>query len=243
MVQLVDKSVNDRVSTLLSNSTKGKNFDVYVKRLLAGVKGFTYVPRCIYFYYVRMDTDGCVRVDHYFYPNGDPADTTTWKPIPYDEVPARIYDLAINAMPRTEHKNPQKLSSYEFQEIPWERRSYIAIFFDETNWQFHRRRGGKPSVAFDPVNGTPNHSFFDAKDIDLQIPKPDGSVSDTRTAIYFVNHVKKDDKGNDFPGPKKEKQRFKFDMWLLARFARSGQFAMSVNIDPGGTNQGPPLEP
>lgn len=221
----------------------GANHDIYDKRMTANppAEGFSRVPHCVYFYYVRIDNDGRVRVDHYFYVDGDPNDTASWKPIPYEEMPAVVYRLALNGRPSTRIKNPASLDTRNFQPIPWDRVSYVAIFFDEANWTFHRRADGISSVVFNPHKGLPNDTFFDGKDLELHMPNQDApGGTDKRSAVFFVNHMK-GDWGDGSEG--REDRKYKFDMWLMATFAEESEGRISVNFDPGGTNQGPALHP
>jgi hypothetical protein len=243
MPESKESLVWDLVERQLRNK---RNEDVYDKRLTADPPppGFDYIPRCMYFYYVRIDASGMVRVDHYFYPNGPADDPGQWRPIPYAEAtdPGGIVKrLALNARPSMRVKNPPKLDSDSFENVVWTRRSYVAIFFDEGNWAFHRRIGNRPSVAFNVSEGhKPNRSFFDAADLIVDMPNRRTGGTDNRTAIVFVNHMKDGDNDGDLGG---RADTYKFDMYLLAKYARSGAPAMTVIFDPGGTNQGPPLDP
>lgn len=235
--------ISESVMRYLAYDRGGPNHDIYDKRLttVPPTPEFDYVPHCVYFYYVRIEKDGRVRVDHYFYANGALEDPTSWQPIPYVDMPDILYRLALNGRPSTPVKDPPKLDTHNFDAIPWVRRSYVGIFFDEANWSFHKRRDGISSVVFNPIKGDPNDSFFDAKDVDLRMPNedaPDGI--DRRSAVYFVNHMKGNWNGAT---PGSTPRSYKFDMWLTATFADASETGMSVNFDPGGTNQGPPLSP
>ena len=133
MAETKESLVWDLIKRQLRNE---RNKDVYEERLKAPrpLPGFDYVPRCIYFYYVRIDNSGMVRADHYFYANGPADDPSQWQPIPYADAVDRngiIRTLALNARPSTRIKNPPKLDSDSFDNVVWNRRSYVAIFFDE----------------------------------------------------------------------------------------------------------------
>ena len=240
------------------------NHDVYEKRL--GKKNYKYMPRCIYFYYVRMDRDGKLRVDHYFYVKGkydDPVNPThpeTWKQIKPHEIPCIIQELAMNARPgKGKKKDPPKLPDEQnFNRIKWKRKSYIAIFVDEANWVLHKS-AKLPAVVFNTDNPTKdpvkenergkriceNHTFFDADDLDIKMPvrDKDGNIvgSDTRTAVYFINHMKKNDAGDDLEAG--DPDEFKFNIFFDVKFAEGYDAPMTVIFDPGSENQGPPLKP
>jgi hypothetical protein len=236
MSETRNKLAWDQVVSLLSST----NHDVYDKRLIATppTPGFDQDPQCIFFYYVRIDGNGMVRADHYFYCERQTGGGCS--PIPHADVPGILYNLALNARPSTTVKNPPKLPDNSFERIEWKHKSYMAIFFDEANWAFHRRNGGKPSVAFNTDGGaTPNHSFFDAADVELDMPNRRTGGTDKRSAIYLVNHMKGED-GQDLGAVR---EVYKFDMFLEAKYAESQAPAMTVIFDPGGTNQGPPQPP
>jgi hypothetical protein len=227
---------------------RDRNADVYEKRLTKAKPpaGFDYVPHCIYFYYVRIDGNGMVRADHYLYANGPLDRPEEWQPIPYEDAvdPEGIVKrLALNARPSTRAKDPPRLPSHSFADIVWTRRSYIVIFFDEANWAFHQRVGNKPSVAFNVDDGhKPNQSFFDAKDLVLEMPNRRTGRTDQRSAILFVNHMKDSDDGSELGEAGRKQEKYKFDMYLQVKYAEGGP-AMTVIFDPGGTNLGPPETP
>ncbi|HEY5722355.1 MAG TPA: hypothetical protein VIT45_08535 [Allosphingosinicella sp.] len=221
-----------------------RNEDVYERRLTAAppTPGFESVPGCIYFYYVRIDRDGMVRADHFFYPNGPAESPEDWKPIPYAEMAdpeGIVKKLALDARPSGGKK--YKLPSDSFKDVVWKHRSYIVFFFDEKHWSFHRRDGNKPSVAFNVSEGRdPNRSFFDANDMSVEMPvrarRRNGETSDERTAIFLVNHLKDTDDTDLREGVVR---KYKFDMYLRVKYARRDAEAMTVILDPDGSNQGP----
>jgi hypothetical protein len=248
MLELRDSQVEELVEEQLRTLTPAGdiNHDIYEERLTAipPVPGFAYVPYCIYFYYVRLDNSGKLRIDHYFDVDGPPDDPTQWQPIPYADVPARLFRLAMNGRPGAVVKNPPTLPDHNFDNIIWTRRSYIAFFFDEANWRFHTRDGGKAALAFKTGAGlTPNHSFFDAKDVELEMPNNFTGGTDKRSALFFVNHKKRNENGDDFPPAPAEEQVFEFEMFLKVQFAEASTNTLTVIFDPTGTNQGPGEEP
>jgi hypothetical protein len=229
--------------------TAGVSDDIFVKKL--GKPNFEYVPRHVYFYYIRINTDGTLKVDHYEYFEPDPNFPTDpvkkWKEIPRTqaELEALTRRLVDNARPTGAQ---QGKTGSKFQGVIWDRRSYIIFFFDEKNWRLYRKPTDGSCVVFLTEKGTTkyvkNHTFYDA--IDLEI---DFGAGDTRSAVAFINHVKEDEHGNELghglPPGQKKKQDFQFNLFLNVEFEGEGGGAspMDVIIDPGGTNQGPPLEP
>jgi hypothetical protein len=240
-----DALVEEAVEEQLSAAPVGAiNHDIYELRLtqVPPTPGYAYIPSCIYFYYVRVDNSGKLRIDHYFDCNGPIADPTQWQPIPYADVPARLFNLAMNARPGTVNKNPPTLPDHNFDNIVWRRKSYIAFYFDEANWHFHTRGGARSAVVF-KVGPTvyPNHSFFDAQDVVLDMPNVFHGGTDQRSALFFVNHMKRNEAGDEFILP--ESQTFEFEMFLKVQFAEASTNTLTVIFDPTGTNQGPPETP
>jgi len=239
MFEARKEAIDKFVETQLKDDSKGRNFDIYEPRLtkVPPEPGFEKIPHSIYFYYVRFDRDLILRVDHYLWPS---PDFREWGgPVLYDDVPAILKSLAINARPRTAIKNPPRLPSRNFQSIPWRHISYIAVFMDEANWRFHQRADGKTAIAFVPEQGTPNHSFFDARDVMIDMPIGNGPGTDQRSAIYFVNHMKADPDGGTLG---EATQAFKFNLNFTAAFAEGGD-SIPITIDPDGSNEGPPIGP
>lgn len=239
---MVQEAVEEQLNAAPAGTT---NYDIYEKRLTVDppVPGFHYVPRCIYFYYVRVDNSGKLRIDHYFECNGPVEDPTQWQPIPYTDVPARVKALALNGRPGTVNKNPPTLPDHNFENIIWKRRSYIAFYFDEANWHFHTYGGAKSAVVFKVGAGVyPNHSFFDAKDVLLDMPNIFHGGTDKRSGIFFVNHMKMNEAGDDLALPAPS-QRFEFEMFLKVQFAETSASTLTVIFDPTGTNQSPPEQP
>lgn len=85
MTETKESLVWDLIPRQLCNE---RNQDAYEKRLTADhpPPGFDYVPRCIYFDYVRIYASWMVRADHYFYSNGPADQPDQWKPIPYADA-------------------------------------------------------------------------------------------------------------------------------------------------------------
>ncbi|HYI47886.1 MAG TPA: hypothetical protein VEX35_05410 [Allosphingosinicella sp.] len=218
----------------------GTNSDIYDKRLMAASPWgpFRYVPYSLYFYYVRLDRDSRLRVDHYFYVDGPPEHPEEWKPIPPDRVAAIVAGLAANA--RAGGSNPPP-SGANFQDIVWTRKSHLAILIDEEGWALQRRADGGTAIAFNRRKGsTPNHSFFDARDLEVEISGGSGGTG-RRSAIALINHMKRNSDGEDLL--EGEAQPFVFDVYVDVRYSGSPGSAMTVILDPDGTNMGPPLGP
>lgn len=231
----------------------GTNHGIHVQRL--GDLNFPdhqQVPHSVYFYYVRVDSDGRLHVTHHFYPGGDPNEPgnppnpADWPSIPRDEegLKALLRDLALDARPTGAGNYP--VIGQAFRDIVWRRKSYIAIFVDELNWKLHKLAATEdPAVVFitelkNGKQGLENHTFFDAMDLDIEMPINGSADTDKRSAVVFINHMKADEAGNDLEaGPG---QFFQFKMFFDVEFSIGGK-AITVIFDPGGTNIGPPPPP
>jgi len=222
-----------------------------------GQPGYTDVPCCIYFYYVRINSNGRLFVTHHFFPGGDPNDPgnpapgTNWQAIARDRnlLTPILEMLAQDARPLGAGQFPP--IGADFQDIQWRRKSYLAFFIDEASWTLRSTNGVRFPTDKDGVPGTPNHSFFDALALPLTMPirrpKPGGPYNDERSALVCINHMKADDAGRDIgrgnpPPPLPETQLFHFEMVFDVLF-ENGTRGMTVILDPDGNNVGPPLPP
>lgn len=235
------------------------NHDIYEQRLTDPDtnKWPTYrlTPYSMYFYYVRINSNGRLVIDHYFYATGGEDHPDKWTKIPHDKngLHDLVKQLALNARPSVKpaDKNPPRKMKGDFKKSEWQHKSYVAIFFDEANWTFRKKTAGsgESAVTFivkdgDKV-GTPNHSFFDAIDLAITMPirRPgrEGLTEDTRSAIVFVNHMKADEAGRDLQDD--DDQEFVFKMILDVNSESQDDPPTVFIIDPGGTNGGTSVPP
>lgn len=207
-------------------------------------------PYCMYFYYLRIDQDGMLRVTHYYF--NDASD-------PIKNLDQLITAIAIFA--RTQRwdgslgKRPEMLRFANFKHIEYNRISYVVYFLDEANWDF-LLDNGKPVVPFHVKKGSqpcePNYSFYDANVYPIEMPK--SATSDTRHALVMTNLMQNKD-GKTLTKEDGE-QHFAFDLLLRVKFANANEYdqngqpmpdtddrRLTVNFDPGGTNLGPPIPP
>src|SRR4051812_45352396 len=97
-----------RMQDEISSSQGEENHSIYDKRLTEPdpkkYPEFRLTPHSMYFYYVRVNSDGRLAIDHYFYVTGHPDVPITWAQIPYNEqgLTALVTKLAINARPVTQ---------------------------------------------------------------------------------------------------------------------------------------------
>ncbi|HYI47887.1 MAG TPA: hypothetical protein VEX35_05415 [Allosphingosinicella sp.] len=253
--------VQDQAKAAADKFNGTPNHDIYEKRLTEPDpqkwKTYRETPYSMYFYYVRINADGRLVVDHYFYVTGHPDVPATWSKIPYNKtgLTTLVGTLARNARPIREEvprvRDPVRLRKGNFNKGKWIHKSYIAIFFDEANWSLRKKPtdGSESAIAFIVKEGNkvglPNYTFFDAMDLEVEMPisytRPDGSTTDKRSAIVFVNHMKRDEEGNDLI--KGDIQDFVFKMILNVNAEATDDPPTVVIIDPGGSNEGPPIPP
>lgn len=207
-------------------------YSVYEKRLTElphPRPGYDKEPYTVYFYYVRVDTDGRLKVKHYTQESASA--------IPHNTLQAVIQGLVDNV--RNGDNNPPP-NGRNFASIEWTRKSYIAFFIDEENWDLHQSGNPLDGIRFNS-SPTPNHTFFDAVDLRVTVTNRRSGAVTQRSAIAFVNHMKKDDQGNDLEAG--DRQPFKFEMIFDVKFADQSPAPIIVIFDPDGTNVGPPLPP
>jgi hypothetical protein len=256
----IDEAIADLAEAQREMAATTGTYSVDEPRL--GLPNYTDVPCCIYFYYVRINSNGRLFVTHHFFPGGDPDDPgnppnpTDWHAIARDpQLLTPILEmLAQDARPLGAGQFPP--IGTDFENIKWQRKSYLAFFIDEASWTLRATEGVRFPTDKDGVPGTPNHSFFDALALPLTMPirkpRPGGPYNDERSALVCINHMKANDAGRDigrdalgnpFPGPRPtETQLFHFEMVFDVLF-ESGTRGMTVILDPDGNNLGPPLPP
>jgi hypothetical protein len=190
---------------------------------------FDQIPWSVYFYYVRLDTDGRLRVKHYFYDKG--------APIPHDTLATVVQGL----VDRIRAGDPTlPITGRNFQNLEWKRKSYIAFFVDEENWTLHKNGNPLDGIRFDN-SPTPNHSFFDAVDLKVTVTNARSGAVTQRSAIVFINHMKRNAAGDDLQNT--DAQAYKFDMIFDVKFSDDTTAPMVVIFDPDGTNIGGPIPP
>jgi hypothetical protein len=225
-------------------SVTPNNDDIFTPKF--GLPGYDYAPRMIYFYYISVNDSGSLRVSHYEYHEDDPVypndPVLKWKEIPRNrpDLEKICLTLAMNA--RSRGSSPPE-SGTNFKRVRWSHVSYIMAFFDEPHWNLRRKPSDGSCVLFLTRKGSsdfiPNHSFYDA--LDLEVPF---SPTDIRSAVAFINHLKRDDQGTTLGADGvTETQDFQFNLLLSVNFEDGTSSPMDIIIDPGGTNQGPPVEP
>lgn len=219
----------------LASASGARVYEEKLRRIPPDPK-YALVPHMIYFYYVRIDTDGKLKVDHYTYEPGGAIPPTT--------IQARVQHLVDRV--RGVNNDPMVIhTGSNFEDIKWERISYIAFFVDEEHWTLHQDGSGLEGVRFvSNVGGAyPNHTFYDADDFLIRVQNATSGAVTHRSAIAFINHMKKNANGDPLGEHGPEEQKFKFEMLFDVKFAHTSTVGMTVIFDPDGTNTGPPIGP
>jgi hypothetical protein len=203
--------------------------DVYLPK--KGTNGFEGQPACIYFYYIgeHPATNPCVREYYQTYGRFELRSR--------EKVEDAVKDLTRNArQPKIEQVPPPCGADWYYR--VWTRKSYICIVIDDPCYEFQR-----PGVVFDGRdNAKPNHTFYDAWNNRLNIPKADGARREC-PVVCFINHMQSE-YGGDL---QQETERFHFDLLTEPPLPEiplaDGRMARPLYPDSGGTNMGPPLGP
>jgi len=232
------ESTREFLERVIEGSIGGANHDVYDKRL--NTPGHMVTPWVVYFYYLTFAEGGLPSVLHYYYKSGGPI------------LPTKMEDVTKDLAWRVRNRDTNDIAAgmtlcgHDFYEVEWKHKSYIVVFMDSPFWRLFERAnhdyGGV--VVNAEKKGSPNHSFFDARNMTIDMSHDD--VIESRSAIYLINHMKKsefaDDLGFDQAGKKTvQREPFTFDMYFEVGQPRG--LATVFIIDPDGTNVGPPLPP
>ncbi|MEA3043700.1 MAG: hypothetical protein QOH47_1538 [Sphingomonadales bacterium] len=241
----MQKATAITIDSIIKSLLNKGNGDVYDTRLNTTDR-YRIVPYVIYFYYIKFLDDGQPWVRHYRY--------TESSPISVAQLGIKIKDLALKVRNGDDASSePFMEIGKNFQEIKWRHKCYIVIFMDSPYWKLLKRISDptRSAVVFNTnKGGKPNHTFFDADDLKIDMPPavpPIPGDSKERSAVYFINHMKKtdfgDDLGYDQNGKKvDEEEKFAFDVYFDVSDDSTGPSTVFI-IDPDGTNMGPPQSP
>lgn len=203
----------------------GTNHSIYKKKHTNSK--FKKIPSSIYYYHIGFARDGTRSVRNYYYSAGDDK-------IHYDEVPDIVRFLALNAR-KNDYVPPSHGSNMG---DVWRRKSYLVVLLDHPTMKLNE--GGALVVKTNRAGGFPNHTFFDAQDLDIDV-SPSGNGRTLRSAICCKNHMKRNDAGDDLKKPSGgtvDSQKFYFTLYY------SGPSRLVFDFyDSGGTNNGPPAPP
>lgn len=216
-----------------------KNDSIYLPKKKAGHSKYPEYPKCLYFYYLRLEPEGTITIWKHFWSHTDRDDPTKRIPIEPRDLPGIIEERAIFA-----RANPPSATNgvgVGFGDT-WKYRSYIILFVDEDSWKFHEKGDAKDPVVFLVGDGkTPNHSFYDADDYIIKMDNPNPNITKkiNCTSVAMINHMK-DINEDDL---KNQSEVYHFDLFFEVASSSPNTPTITVIIDPTGTNQGPPIDP
>lgn len=186
---------------------------------------FNKQPWSAYFYYVyRKQGENEYRVRQYYY-------ASLHDEIERHELRMLITNLGTNARKPIDQQHPKPLRD-DWKEMKWTRKSYLIFIIDVPGYQFVHDE----AIVFDyDISGTryDNHTFFDAKDFnDIRLPSGNGGTDEV-AAAFCVNHMKRNEVGDDLVTGDIHPFHFEFNPQLRRR----------IVPDDGGLNLGPPVPP
>jgi hypothetical protein len=182
---------------------------------------FKKYPTSIHFYYIEVDQTGSVSSRLFFYDQlKDISENDLAKILPY---------LYFNA--RNNGGVPPEYGT-DIRKLEWKRKSYLAFMIKSATYEL------TSADQFEFDQKTPNHSFFDAKPVNVTswMDSSGTQVTDV-SGLRMINHMKRDEGGHDLEP--KEKQKYIFKITLASR----GKSRDTQEVDGGGTNMGPPVGP
>ena len=223
------------IDQLINKIVTATNHNIYEQKRYSNDPKFEMIPHVIYYYHIDFTPAHEPRITRYVHDNGT-------RPIPYDQVEKYITDLAHN------HRGGGTVLQSDGQGLsgrPWQRKSYIVLLMDSQAWRFVPCGPTNNNAAVVCVPGgiySENQTFFDGGDATIDMT---GAGKEFCTAVYFVNHMKKNEQGDDIEyepdGLTPQRQNFKFTFWYYVRDA-TGAYDLH-SYDPTGTNLGPPAAP
>ena len=203
-----------------------------------------WTPHSILFCYMRVDTDGKFYSKNYEYHSSDP--------IPDDGDFSKkgtlgfyIQDMAKYARPynyRTHHSYKENRSNIDDIDFI-NKYSYCVFFMDDVHWEF-LMAGTEPVIKFHKIKhnkpyANPKHTFTIAQRLEIDMPNRRTGIEDARECAVMINRMHNSSGGL---ATGKDDEKFSFDLVMRVRYARSGK-RLTVLIDPGGDNPGPPAMP
>lgn len=186
-----------------------------------GQRRFRKTPRCMYFYYIGLDSQGRKVVKHYYYADGD-------KEIEPEDVERIVTSLAENAIIADEDQQTPPPNGYNWKGMVWTRKSYLAFLLDVPGDDF----SGNVFEVSSATTGE-NHSFFDGVVFSVTLPSHGNGRTDP-PVVCCINHMKKGPGGSDL-GRQAERYELKLH--------RTSHSLGDREPDDGGTNMGPPVPP
>lgn len=199
----------------------------------------------IFFVYMRLNRDGTFAAYQYYFEGNDtPIIESTDPNIPHS-LGFYAQDMAKYARPSSTNDGRYEYvgSGLEKMQFP-PRYSYCIFFMDDIHWKYLADNQGRPVITFHKEkNGKQydkhSHAFKILPTLSIEMPIWGTSDSDTRQAAVMINRMRNK---NNVELKANESENYSFDLWMRVKYANSNN-GVTLIIDPGGTNMGPPKEP
>lgn len=203
------------------------------------------VAYAMFFVYMRLNGDGTFAAYRYYFEGDDkPINPSTDPRVPHS-LGFYAKDMAKYARPSSPNDGRYEYhgSGLEGFEFP-QRYSFCVYFMDDAHWKFLKDEQGKPVITFHEMkNGKPlhkhKHAFKILPLLSLDMPQRNTGDTDVRQAAVMINRMRNKDNVELVDN---EKEFYNFDLWMRVRYANSTN-GVTLIIDPGGTNLGPPKDP
>jgi hypothetical protein len=199
----------------------------------------------IFFVYMRLNRDGTFAAYRYYFKGTDvPIDPSPDANIPHS-LGFYARDMAIYARPSSPNDGKYEYHGSELEGFDFPQRySYCIFFMDDTHWKFLEDQQGRPVITFnDKKNGKPyhkhQHAFGKPQLLNLPMAISGSNDTDVRQAAVMINRMRNKQNIELKAG---ENESYNFDLWMRVRYPNSTN-GLTLIIDPGGNNLGPPKDP
>lgn len=203
------------------------------------------IPYSVFFLYMKINSDGSFTSDNYFFDGQQEPIDPSHDPSVENSLGYYVKDMAEHARTRN---NADSRYSYlgsglhGFQFPP--RFSYCAFFMDNQHWHFMLNEKGEPIIKFhEEKNGKKYNkhrcAFKDIQLVTVDLASIENKDDEPRQAAVMINRMCNDK--NEWLA-KGEKEQYEFDLWMAVDYT-NGNGRLTIVIDPGGDNLGPPVPP
>lgn len=199
----------------------------------------------IFFVYMRMNRDGTFAAyRYYFVGNQTPIDPSTDPRVPHS-LGFYSKDMATYARPSSPNNGRYEYHGAGLEDFDFPRRySYCVFFMDDAHWKFLLDQNGSPVITFNAKKHGKtyhkhNHAFRKPQLLVIDMPISGSTDTDERQAAVMINRMRNE---KDVELKDQEKESYNFDLWMRVRYAHSTN-GVTLVIDPGGNNLGPPTPP
>jgi hypothetical protein len=199
----------------------------------------------VFFIYMRLNSDGTFAAYRYYFEGTNkPIDPST-DPQISNSLGFYAKDMALYARPSTPNDGRYQYHGAGLEDFQFPSRyAYCIFYMDDVNWKYLLDKQGRPVITFnDKKNGKSYHkhpyAFGSPVLLALDMPIKGTNDTDERHAAVMINRMRNDKNKELVKG---EEETYNFDLWMRVRYAHSTN-GLTLVVDPGGTNLGPPKDP